>query len=95
MNIYTGTYVRAADNEDGYEFLNLPKGYPQMHMPWLNILPESLYWGIRHISETLGRNDLAFKQFKIGVAELENEIENSISETVILCNASRLLSFQY
>ena len=58
LNIYTGTYVRAASNEDGYEFLNLPKGYPQMHMPWLNILPESIYWGIRHISETVGRNDL-------------------------------------
>jgi beta-glucosidase len=58
LNIYTGTYVRAASNEDGYEFLNFPKGYPQMHMPWLNILPESIYWGIRHISETVGRNDL-------------------------------------
>lgn len=58
LNIYTGTYVRAVDNEHGYEFLNLPKGYPQMYMPWLNILPESIYWGIRHISETLRRNDL-------------------------------------
>ncbi|NJM71895.1 MAG: beta-glucosidase [Scytonema sp. RU_4_4] len=58
LNIYTGTYVRAAENELGYEFLNFPKGYPQMHMPWLNILSESLYWGIRHISETLERNDL-------------------------------------
>jgi beta-glucosidase len=58
FNIYTGTYVRAADNELGYEFLDLPQGYPRMHMPWLNILPESIYWGIRHISETLGRRDL-------------------------------------
>lgn len=58
LNIYTGTYVRAADNARGYEFLDLPKGYPRMHMPWLNILPESLYWGIRHISETLGCQDL-------------------------------------
>lgn len=58
FNIYTGTYVRAADNEVGYEFLDLPKGYPRMHMPWLNILPESMYWGIRHISETLGCPDL-------------------------------------
>lgn len=58
LNIYTGTYVRAADNEVGYEFLDLPQGYPRMHMPWLNILPESIYWGIRHVSETLGREDL-------------------------------------
>lgn len=59
LNIYTGTYVRAAENELGYEFLNLPSGYPRMHMPWLHILPESIYWGVRHISETLGRPDLS------------------------------------
>ena len=58
LNIYSGSYVRAADNEKGYELLNLPKGYPRMHMPWLQIVPESIYWGIRHVSETLGRNDL-------------------------------------
>ena len=29
-----------------------------MHMPWLHIVPESIYWSIRHISETLGRPDL-------------------------------------
>jgi beta-glucosidase len=58
LNIYTGTYVRAADNKLGYEFLKLPKTYPQMYMPWLNLVPESVYWGVRHISETLGRNDL-------------------------------------
>jgi beta-glucosidase len=58
LNLYTGIYVRAIDNELGYEFLELPKGYPKMNMPWLNILPECIYWGIRHISETLGRPDL-------------------------------------
>ncbi|OLT61617.1 GH1 family beta-glucosidase [Moorena bouillonii] len=58
LNIYTGTYVRAADNPQGYEFLGMPKGYPRMNLPWLNILPDSLYWGIRHVSETLGRSDL-------------------------------------
>ena len=50
-NIYTGSYVRAADNKRGYEVLPLPKEYPQMHMPWLNFLPESLYWGVRLISD--------------------------------------------
>ncbi len=58
LNIYSGTYVQAADNDRGYEFLDLPKGYPRMHMPWLNIVPECLYWGIRHVSETLGCPDL-------------------------------------
>ena len=57
-NIYTGSYVHAADNARGYEVLPLPKQYPQMHMPWLNLLPESLYWGVRMISESLNRKDL-------------------------------------
>lgn len=58
LNLYTGVYVRAIDNELGYEFLDLPKGYPKMNMPWLSILPECIYWGIRHISETVERPDL-------------------------------------
>lgn len=55
---YTGTYVRAADNAAGYELLPLPKEYPKIQMPWLNYLPESLYWGVRMISEALGKKNL-------------------------------------
>jgi beta-glucosidase len=58
FNIYSGVYVRAIDQAPGYEILNFPKGYPRMHMPWLQIVPESLYWGVRHLSETVGRSDL-------------------------------------
>jgi beta-glucosidase len=58
LNIYTGTYVRAADNPQGYELLGFPKSYPRLHMPWLHVVPDALYWGIRHVSETLGRADL-------------------------------------
>ncbi|MBD2325391.1 GH1 family beta-glucosidase [Alkalinema sp. FACHB-956] len=58
LNIYTGAYVRAADNAKGYEFVAIPKGYPKLHMPWLQVVPESLYWGVRHIRDTLQRPDL-------------------------------------
>lgn len=58
LNIYTGTYIRAAENPQGCEWIDFPKGYPALHMPWLQIVPESLYWGIRHVSETLNRPDL-------------------------------------
>jgi len=27
-------------------------------MPWLNFVPESLYWGVRMVSEALGKKDL-------------------------------------
>jgi beta-glucosidase len=71
LNLYTGTYVRATDNKMGYEVLSLPKGYPRMHMPWLNILPECIYWGIRHISETVGRQDLPVFITENGCAALD------------------------
>lgn len=58
LNIYSGCYARAADNEAGYQILPLPKGYPRLHMPWLNILPDIIYWGTRHISEAMQRPDL-------------------------------------
>lgn len=58
FNVYSGVYVRAADNSTGYEVLPFPQGYPRLHMPWLHIVPESLYWGIRHVSTTLQRPDL-------------------------------------
>ena len=61
LNIYTGTYIRSTDNAQnskGCDWVAFPKGYPRLHMPWLQIVPESLYWGIRHVSETLNRPDL-------------------------------------
>ncbi|MEO0985117.1 MAG: GH1 family beta-glucosidase [Cyanobacteria bacterium J06639_14] len=58
FNIYSGVYVRAAETPTGYEVLPFPQGYPRLHMPWLHIVPESLYWGIRHVSETLQRPEL-------------------------------------
>lgn len=58
FNNYSGVYVRAVDRSPGYEILDFPKSYPKMHMPWLWICPDSTYWGIRHLSETLDRPDL-------------------------------------
>jgi beta-glucosidase len=58
LNIYTGTYIRAADADLGCEWLSLPKGYPKLDMPWLNLFPDSLYWGIWHVKHTLNQPDL-------------------------------------
>jgi beta-glucosidase len=58
LNIYTGTYVRAADNPRGYEFLEFRESYPRLHMPWLWIVPDALYWGVRHIRDTLNQPNL-------------------------------------
>lgn len=58
LNIYSGTYVRSADTPLGYETLSLPKGYPRLNMPWLNVVPDCLYWAIRHVKDTLAQTHL-------------------------------------
>lgn len=54
LNTYSGNWIRAAANEDGYETLEIPASYPRLDMPWLNLVPESLYWGPRLVSECCG-----------------------------------------
>jgi len=76
LNIYTGTYIRAADNWQGCEWINFPKGYPTLHMPWLQVVPECLYWGIRHVSETLNRPDLKIFITENGCAA-QDELKSS------------------
>lgn len=76
LNIYTGTYIRAAENWQGCEWIDFPKGYPALHMPWLQIVPECLYWGIRHVSETLNRPDLKIFITENGCAA-QDEIKSS------------------
>lgn len=53
-NCYSGIYVAAANNDRGYETMPFNANYPKGNVNWLNILPESIYWGIRHIGQTAG-----------------------------------------
>lgn len=54
LNIYSGVYVRAAETACGYEILEFPQGYPRLHMPWLNLVPDAIYWAARHVLEVGG-----------------------------------------
>jgi beta-glucosidase len=54
INIYSGNYVRAAANDDGYEAIPYAEGYPRLDMPWLQVVPESLYWAVRHVIDSTG-----------------------------------------
>jgi beta-glucosidase len=58
LNIYTGSHVRASEKAPGYEYVEYPKGYPRLHMPWLWVVPESIYWATRHVAEVLKRPEL-------------------------------------
>jgi beta-glucosidase len=90
-NNYTGSYVRAADNARGYELLPLPKEYPQIGMPWLNFLPESLYWGIRMVSDALGKKDLPIVITENGCAT--DDTVNSREEIIDLSRIMYMRSY--
>jgi len=75
LNVYSATYVRAADNEAGYEELPLPKGYPTLNMPWLKVVPDTIYWGVRAVSEFIGKTELPMFISENGCA-CEDELVN-------------------
>lgn len=61
LNIYSGNLVRApgpqADAKAvalGFETLPIGEHYPRLAMPWLNIVPDAIYWGVRHLREQCG-----------------------------------------
>lgn len=69
FNCYSGDYVRAADNAKGYEIIPPFESYPKGNMPWLNIVPESIYWGIRLVSDAVGKKNLPVFITENGMAD--------------------------
>ncbi|HEY9639320.1 MAG TPA: family 1 glycosylhydrolase, partial [Coleofasciculaceae cyanobacterium] len=57
-----------------------------LHMPWLFMQPESVYWGIRHVSETLGRSDLP-----IFISENGCAVEDEVNERGQIEDSDRIL----
>jgi beta-glucosidase len=52
VNIYTPVYIRAESASPvGFVPVKNPSSYPHMASPWLNIGPEALYWGPRHLAQ--------------------------------------------
>lgn len=86
VNIYTGVYVRATDTPLGYEILPFPAGYPRLHMPWLHIVPDSLYWVVRHIRESLGQENLP-----IVVSENGCAAQDEVTQTGDVIDSDRIL----
>ena len=62
LNIYTANYVRAArEGADGgrpYEALTLPAAYPRADSPWLNLVPQAIYWAPRFCHELYGHDSI-------------------------------------
>lgn len=88
INVYSGVYVRASDS--GYQVLPFPQGYPRLHMPWLQLMPDVLYWALRHVSDTLGRPDLPLLITENGCAAQDEVIETAPSTPEVL-DSDRIL----
>jgi beta-glucosidase len=59
INIYTPQhYVRASDKAPGFASVPFPPSYPRMASNWLNVGPEALYWGPRHLAKVWKVNDI-------------------------------------
>lgn len=57
LNLYTGSFVRAGRG-GRTETVPLPPAYPRGSCFWLNLVPQALYWGTRHVTEIYGARDL-------------------------------------
>ena len=58
LNIYTATYVRAGTDGQPYEALALPRSYPRADSPWLNLVPQAIYWAPRMCHELYGYDSI-------------------------------------
>lgn len=51
LNVYTPTYVRAAQSPRGFEVVPFSKSHPRTASPWQYIGPEALYWAPWHLQK--------------------------------------------
>lgn len=49
LNIYSATIAASINGKD--KIIPLQEGHPKLNMPWLNFLPETLYWTTRFAQE--------------------------------------------
>lgn len=57
LNIYTGNYVRAGRDGEP-ELITAPASFPKTACWWHRIVPQSLYWGPRHVAEIYGEKSI-------------------------------------
>lgn len=58
INVYTATYIQAADNAPGYERLKMPASHPAMDSPWLKFSPEACYWSPKLVHDLYGVKEM-------------------------------------
>lgn len=69
LNVYSATYVRAGRDGQPYEALALPAHYPRADSPWLNIVPQAIYWATRLCHELYGHRSIFITENGCGYDE--------------------------
>jgi beta-glucosidase len=79
LNIYTATYVRAGRNGQPWEVVALPPNYPRADSPWLNLVPQAIYWAPRMCHEVYGHASVYITENGCGYNEeplVEGEVQD-------------------
>jgi len=58
LNIYTASYVRAAETDPGYAMVRNPSSFPHMFSDWLTLGPEAIYWAPKLVAEVWGVKEI-------------------------------------
>jgi len=69
LNIYTATYVRAGRDGAPYEALAFPPNYPRADSPWLNLVPQAIYWAPHMCHELYGHRSIYITENGCGYNE--------------------------
>jgi len=72
-NIYHGNSIRAAENEKGYQVIEMPKFYPRTDMGW-GVSPKAIYWAIMNTKHFF--KDIPVYIVENGMAAHDKEEEN-------------------
>lgn len=70
INVYTPQYARADGSKQGFAIVPMPASFPHAPSPWLNIGPEVLYWGPRHVQKLWGSKEIYITENGCSAADI-------------------------
>ena len=101
VNTYFPTYIRAADNDLGYEIVDIPDRYPVMGADWIKFGPQTIYWSARHLKDIWGVDNIYISENGCAATDKMNDngeildIDRILYLREHLNNAYRALSEGY
>lgn len=79
LNLYSGHFVRAGKGRARHEELAFPPEYPRTPSPWLNIMPQVMYWGTRLVRDVYGVKAIYITENGCGY-DVEDVIDGEVND---------------